>query len=111
MSTVAVIPIRNTFFNSHPAANRLAASPGDFLSSLLPNIIVIAGLIFFLLILFSGFSLIVGAGKQKNPQDAARAHSALTYGVAGFLLVVTAYFILQIVGAVLGIDFTANWTF
>jgi len=105
------INIQNTFFNSHPGAKKIAQTPGDLLSSLLPNIMVVAGIILFFLIVFSGFSLVIGAGKDKSPQDAARARNALTYAVAGFLLVITAYFILQIIGATLGIDFTANWIF
>ena len=108
---LSVVNIPANFFKFHPNANKIAQTPGDLLSSLLPNIMVVAGIIFFILIVFSGFSLIIGAGKDKSPQDAAKARSALTYAIAGFLLVITAYFILQIIGATLGIDFTANWTF
>lgn len=105
------VDIKNTFFNSHPNTAKIANNPGDLLSSLLPNIMIVAGIIFFILILLAGFNMVVGAGKDKSPQEAARARSTLTYAVAGFLIVIAAYFILQIIGATLGIDFTANWTF
>jgi uncharacterized membrane protein len=102
------VDIQNTFFNIHPGAKSIAQNPGGLVSSLIPNVLMVAGIIFFVMIVFAGFSLIVGAGKDKSPQDAARARSALTYAVAGFLIVITAYFILQMVGAMLGINFTSD---
>ena len=70
---------------------------GAIISALLPNVIILAGIIFFFLILFGGFKLIVGAGQNSSPQDAAKARAALTYGVIGFLLVGASYLILQII--------------
>ncbi len=79
--------------------------PAQIISLLLPNTLILAGVIFFLLIIGGGFSLISSAGKESSAQDKARAQGAITYGVIGFLLVVSAYFILQIVGTVTGLDF------
>lgn len=84
---------------------RCDAGPGILISTLLPNLLILAGVIFFLLILGGGFMLIHGAGKESSPQDKAKAQAAITYGVIGFLLVVSAYFILQIVGVITGVDF------
>lgn len=98
--------IKSTFFHTAPALTYPASTPGNLISLLVPNIIIVAGIVFFFLILFGGFGMIVGAGRQSSPQEAARAKNALTYGVIGFLLVVTAYFILQIIGAIFGINFT-----
>lgn len=104
--------LQNTFFSGDQAgAKNLAGS--DFatvISKLLPNAIIAAGVIFFLLILGSGFMLIKGAGADASPQDTAKAKGAVTFSVIGFLLIVSAYFILQIVGSILGIDFTNNFT-
>jgi hypothetical protein len=49
--------------------------------------------------------MIVGAGNEASAQDKAKAKAAFTYSLIGFLLVVSAYFILQIISTVLGIDF------
>ena len=38
-------------------------------------------------------------------QTKAKAQAALTYSVAGFLLIISAYFILQIIGTITGINF------
>ncbi len=84
--------------------------PAQIISLLLPNVMILAGVIFFLLIIGGGFSLISSAGKESSAQDKAKAQAAITYGVIGFLLVVSAYFILQIVGTVTGLDFITTPT-
>ena len=99
------IPIQNTFFNDHPGAKNLAESPGTLISGLLPNIMMLAGIIFFLLILGGGFMMVKNAGGTPSAQDTAKAKAAITMGLVGFLLVVSAYFILQIVGTITGINF------
>lgn len=88
---------------------RCDAGPGILISTLLPNALILAGVIFFLLIIGGGFSLIAGAGKEASAQDKAKAQAAITYGVIGFLLVISAYFILHITTIVTGIDFFKNW--
>ena len=80
-------------------------TPSQLISVLLPNVLILAGVIFFGLIFFGGFSMIAGAGKESSAQDKAKAQAAITYGVIGFLLVISAFFILQIVGTVTGINF------
>jgi hypothetical protein len=98
------VPISNTLFNQHPDTNTLTNSPGTLISHLLPNAIVLASIIFFFLILFGGFGLIVGAGKQSDPKQVAKAKDALTWGVIGFLIVISSYFILQILSELVGFD-------
>lgn len=79
--------------------------PGALLSILLPNILILAGIIFFGLIVAGGWSYIIGAGGEPSAQDKAKAKAALTSGIIGFLLVISAYFILQIVETVTGVKF------
>lgn len=98
------VDLQNTLFNQHPGARNLTNSPGTLVSYLLPNAIVLASIIFFLLILFGGFGLIVGAGKQGDPKQAAQSKAALTWGVVGFLIVISSYFILQIVSTLVGFN-------
>lgn len=80
-------------------------SIGQTVSYLLPNIIGAAAIIMFLLMIGAGFTMISTAGHESSAQDKAKASAALTYSVIGFLLVVSAYFILQVIGGVLGVDF------
>ena len=78
---------------------------GQTISYLLPNIIGVSAIIMFFLIMGAGFSMLTNAGNEASAQDKAKAKAALTYSVIGFLLVVAAYFILQVIGVVLGVDF------
>lgn len=80
-------------------------SVGGLVSLLLPNAIAGAAVIFFAMILFGGFQMVRSAGGSPSPQEAAKAKAAITYGIIGFLLVVTAYSILQIIKLITGIDF------
>ena len=90
------VNINDTFFNGHTGAKTLSSSPGDFISNLLPNIIIAAGIVFVVLIIVSGFQIISNAG-GGSPQSLAKNKQSLFYGTIGFLIVISAYFILQIV--------------
>lgn len=95
------------FFQNNPAARALG---GDSIftvtSKLLPNIIMIAGLTaIFYAVIWVGWNVITTAGEDTKAKLSEPARLAMTYGLIGFLLVVSAYFILQIVGKVFGIDF------
>ena len=94
-------PIPQLFLGSNPKFENI----GTLVSSLLPNLLVGAGVIFFFLILGGGFMMIKSAGGDANAQDTAKAKNAVTFAVIGFLLVISAYFILQIVGVITGINF------
>ena len=84
---------------------RCDAGPSIFISTFLPNALVFAGIIFFGLIVAGGWGYLLGAGGEPSAQDKAKAKAAITYGVIGFLLVVSAYFILQIIRVITGVDF------
>ena len=83
----------------------LGATTGRLITLWLPNALVLAGIIVFFLIIGAGWQVIMGAGNDASAQDKAKAQAALTYAIIGFLLIVSAYFILQIVGVITGIDF------
>jgi hypothetical protein len=94
------------FFGNHPTAAVFAGSSlGWIISALLPNIIIMAGIFFFFLIIYGGFQLIVFGGQNNTPQRVAQSRNMITYGFIGFLLVVSAYFILQLISTVTGINF------
>ena len=95
------------FFKNNPAAKALG---GDSIftvtSKLLPNIIMIAGITaIFYAVIWVGWNVITTAGEDTKAKLSEQARLSMTYGLIGFLLVVSAYFILQIVGNVFGIDF------
>ena len=104
-NNLLAIDLRSRFFGTNTGAQSLGASPGSLISGLLPNLLVIAGILFLFMIIVGGYSIISNSG-SGNAQETAKAKQAVTYGVIGFLIIVTAYFILQIVGYSLGINFT-----
>ena len=87
------------FFNNpnHPLAQ--ITGPSTLVSLFLSNSIIIAGVILLFTIVFAGYG-IVGAG--GNPQKVAASMKLLTYGIAGFLLIFAAYFIVLIIQTITG---------
>ena len=71
----------------------------SLVSSFLPNILLIAGVIFFILVFIAGFA-VVSSGNSGDPQGAERAKSFLTYSVIGLILIFASYWILQIINYV-----------
>jgi len=101
------VDIAPEFFSGHPGAATLTSTPGSLISKLLPNVIVIAGVLCFLYILWGGWDMIIGAGKDGKPAEIEKAWNKITYGLVGFLIVATAYFILQIIQTATGVNFIA----
>ncbi|MDO8551437.1 MAG: hypothetical protein Q7S03_02045 [bacterium] len=78
-------------------------SLGGLVSLLIGNIFIIVGVVFFLLLIFGGFSLIMGAG-GGNPQQSEKGKQAVTYAVIGFLVIFLSYWIVQIIEAITGLN-------
>ena len=71
-------------------------------SLVLSNAIIIAGIIFFFLILFGGFSMIAGAGND-NPEQVARGRQAVTAAVIGFIIIFASYWIILFIENLTGV--------
>ncbi|MGB9706516.1 MAG: hypothetical protein ACPLXP_00365 [Microgenomates group bacterium] len=78
-------------------------SLGGFISAVLPNVYVLAGVIAFVLVLISGLMFIANAGKGENEQ-AKKWQGILTASVAGLLIIFLSYWIMQIIKVVTGIS-------
>ena len=76
------------------------SSLGEFVSQLLPNVYIIAGIILFFLFIFGGFSIITSAG---NPEKQQQGQQALTAAIIGFVIVFTSYWIIQIIELLTGV--------
>lgn len=77
-------------------------SLGNFISAILPNIYILAGLIMLFLLIGGGLMFIVGAG-QESPERAGQGKKAITAALAGFLVIFVSYWIIQIIEIVAGI--------
>ena len=102
-----MIPTARAFdvFSTFSQGAPIPTTVGGLVSRVLPNVIVAAGVVFFLLIIFFGIGVIKAAGATGDAKQTAQAKAALTWSIIGFLLVVSAFFILQITETLTGLNF------
>lgn len=79
------------------------SSFGAFISSVLPNVYVIAGIILVFLLIFGGFAYIMNAGKQDK-EGIQKGKNAITAALIGFGLIFGSWWIIQIVEVITGVD-------
>lgn len=71
---------------------------------LLPNVLVLTGVILLVLLILGGFSFMMG-GASGDAQKAEKGKQAITAAVIGIVLIIGAYFIMAIISYITGIDF------
>lgn len=76
---------------------------GVFVSILLHNVYVIAGVLLFLII-FAGGYMFLNAGGGDDPKKAQAGKEAATWAAIGFGVIFASYWILQIIKVITGID-------
>ncbi len=74
---------------------------GDVISQILPYVFVAAGMGMFVMLIIGGFELMVSGGDSGKMKA---AQGKLTGGIVGFLLVVFAYFVTQIIESVFSVN-------
>lgn len=77
-------------------------TPGGFLTLLIPYLFTFAGLILFVMILWGGFEMLMGAADSKA-QEAGKQR--ITAAVIGFMLLFVSYWIAQIIQYIFGVNF------
>lgn len=77
----------------------------SFISSLLPNVFVVAGLILLIFIIGAGIGMISSAG---NPEAQQKSKGTLTAAVTGFILILASWWIIQIIETLTGIPIIGN---
>ncbi len=78
--------------------NKHLTTVGGFISTILPNVFVVAGLIIFFFIVLGGFTMITNAG---NPEKQKEGSQMLTGALIGFAIIFGAYWLVQLVGLIL----------
>ena len=76
---------------------------GTLTSIIISNVLVIAGIIVLFLFVAGGIGMIAGAGKD-NPEKAEKSKKMITSAVIGFILIFTAYWIVQFIGKITGME-------
>lgn len=91
----------NSFFILGGAGSRTVgevySTPTVLVNLLIKNLFVFAGIILFIVIIFSGFKFVYQGTKGKD-----EAKTILTTAITGFILMIVAYWIVQIVKIITG---------
>ena len=75
---------------------------GDLTNVIVKNAFVIAGVISFILLIFGGFSIIVGAG-AGDTKKIDQGRQAMVGAVTGLIIVIGSLWIVQIIETVTGV--------
>ena len=73
---------------------------GTIISTILPYLFVIAGLLLLFYLIYGGFHMMIAANDEKG---LAEAKGKITNALIGFLLLFISYWLVQILGYILGI--------
>lgn len=76
---------------------------GDFTNVIVRNAFVLAGVISFVLLIFGGFSIIVGAG-AGDTKKIDQGRQAMVGAVFGLIIVIASVWIVQIVETITGMS-------
>ena len=76
---------------------------GSLLNVIVPNLFLLAGVILFVLLIGGGLAVVVGAG-SGNPEQAAKGKKAITYAVAGLLIIFASWWVIKIIEKVTGVS-------
>lgn len=78
------------------------SSISELINRLLPNVLLLAGIILFLLILGGGFMLISGA-TEGEADKTEKGKQAVTYAMIGFVIIFASFWIIKLVEKITGI--------
>lgn len=102
MNKIAQIDIGSSFFGEANNFKSLTGV-GNTISLFVNLAFVLAGLILLFFFIVGGIGLMGSAG-QNDPQKAEQAKKTLTSAVIGFVIVFASYWIVKLIGQLLGID-------
>lgn len=75
---------------------------GKLVSVIVQNAFVLAGIITFVLLIFGGFGFIVGAG-EGDTKRVEQAQKTITGAAMGLLIVVSSYWLVQVLEKITGV--------
>lgn len=100
VSRINAVEINPTIFS--PAKN--FDTVASLVNTIIPNVLVISGVVFLLIIIYAGFQLI--AAGQVDPQKWEKTRQTLTQAVIGLIIIVVAYWLVLIIQQVTGVNIT-----
>jgi hypothetical protein len=100
--TLAQIDLREKYMlNENMTVAQVFSTPADFFNKVIfPNIYVISGIILFALLIGGGITIIASGG---DPKGTEKGTQVIKTALIGFLIIISAFWIIQIVEIVTGI--------
>lgn len=74
---------------------------GSLVSTITANAFYLAGIVAFIFIIVGGFAIITGSGDPKKMESGQKT---LTMAITGLLIIVFSYWIVKLIGLILGVD-------
>ncbi len=72
----------------------------DVINIIVKNLILIAGVILFLILIIGGYGFITSAG---NPEKLKSARAKISTGIIGFVLLIVSYLIVKLISVIFGL--------
>lgn len=88
-----------------PSVSAYPTSFGQLISTALKFIFPLAGILLLIYLIFGGFSLMTSSG---DPKAISAARGRITSALLGFVIIFAAYWIVQLVGIILGLGDIKN---
>jgi hypothetical protein len=98
----AGVPI-DPFLSPGKTVSNTFPTIGSLISVILKNSLTVIGIIMLILLISGGLMFIIGAGSQDSKKS-AQAKSLITDAAIGFAVVFLAYFIIQIIQVITGLN-------
>ena len=93
--------IKEVFYGTEKHAIENITSPYEFISSILPNIYILSGILLTIYLVFGGFVIVSSAG---NPDDSGKGKQIITNAIMGFVIIFVSYWIVQIIEIITGVQ-------
>lgn len=78
-------------------------NPGALISIILRNVYTVAGVLLFVLLIFGGISIIIGAG-GNDPKRAAQGKKTVMTALTGFIIIFASYWIIRLISFITGVE-------
>lgn len=88
-------------FNQKLGVTKSPDSLGGIVSSLLPYLLTIAGLILFGMLVFGGFTMLAGAADKESQE---KGKKMITSSLSGFVIIFVAFWLAQILQVIFKIN-------
>lgn len=99
--TSGVTPALNFSKIAGLAGVTMPANLGEIITSFIPYVFGIAGIVLFLYLIWGGYGLLTSQGDPKATQA---GKDRITRAIVGYIIIFTAYWVVQILGLILGIS-------